>query len=150
MNAGISVEGIAPEWAAKEVDKSNRLIRAHMLEEQGDVDTALSLYAQVAEMEEQIAEYSRSIGLQEKSWYDILSAAGCWAKAGDLYRALQHYESLLNDPTLSPQMRKVVHEFADKLRERRRQWIAFQRHLQNPNEQNEVEPTRPTPAVSVK
>lgn len=121
-----------------------------MLEEQGDVDTALNLYAQAAELEEQIAEYSRSIGLLEKAWYDTLSAAGCWARAGDPYRALQHYEALLNDPAVSVAMRRVVRELDDKVRERRRQWVAFQRQFQNADEQSDAEPARPTSAVSAK
>lgn len=150
MKAGISVEGIAPEWSAKETEKSNKLIQAWMLEEQGEVDTALNLYAQVAEMEEQIAEYSKSIGLQEKSWFDALSAAGCWMRAGDLYRASQRCDTLLRDPALSPAMQKAVREFAETLQERRRQWLAFQQHFENSQERPNVESALPMPADSVK
>jgi hypothetical protein len=147
---GISREGMEPEWTAREVDKSNKLIRARMLEDTGEVDAALSLYVDVAAMEEQIRDYCRSIGLIEKSWINAISAASCWELAGDLYRALQGYELLLSDPALTPKMRNHICGLADKLRERRRQWSAFQRQLQNAEEHSGVEPVRSALAVSVK
>ncbi len=135
MKDGISIEGFTPEWADKEADKSNKMIRAWMLEEQGDIDTALSLYAEVAMMEEQIAEYSLSIGLRKKSWINAISAAGCWAKAGDLSRALQGYETLLQDTALPAKTQQRIHALADKLRDERRQWFSFWRQLHNAPEQ---------------
>ena len=136
MKHGISIEGIAPEWTAKEIDKSNRLIRAGILESLGDLDTAFSLYAEVAEMEEQITEYCLHIGLSEKSWINAMSAASCWAKAGDLNRALQGYETLLQDKALPAKTQERIYALADKLRAERRQWFAFRRHLHNPEEQS--------------
>lgn len=129
MKAGISTRGIAPEWKAKEKEKSNLLLRAWTLEIEGNIEAALNHYVQAAQMEEQIAAYSKSIGLDMKSWYDAISAAGCWAKAGDLYRALHIYETLLDDPTLHPTTRSHVCQLADRLRERRRQWFAFSRQF---------------------
>ena len=149
MSAGISIKGMEPEWLDREADKSNKLIHARMLEEQGEVDAALNLYAEVATEEEQIADYCRRLGLIEKSYINAISAAGCWVRAGDLYRALQGYEALLNDSALTPRMRDNVCELADKLRERRRQWSAFQRQLQHAQELDSAESTSTTQAVSV-
>ena len=142
MKAEILIKDIAPEWRAKETEKSNLLIRAWILEAEGDTETALRLYAQAAQMEEQIAAYSKSIGLDMKSWYDAISAAGCWAKAGDLYRALQGYETLLQDPTLHPTTRSHVCNLADKLREQWRQWSVFRRQQENEEENNGTETNR--------
>jgi len=129
-HTGISREGMEPEWIAKEGEKSNKLIRARILEASGEVDAALTLYAEAAEMEEQLAAYCRSLGLIEKSWIKAISAAGCWEAAGDLHRALQGYQTLLADPTLTPQMRKQVCELAEALREQRRQWSVFRQQHQ--------------------
>ena len=145
MKGGISVVGIAPEWTAKEVDKSNKLIRAGILESQGETDTAFALYAEVAEMEEQIAAYCSSIGLREKSWINARSAAACWAKAGDLNRALQGYETLLQDTTLPVKMRQRLQAYADQLRAERRQWFAFRQQLHNADTQ----PAEQEPAQSL-
>ncbi|HLK56199.1 MAG TPA: hypothetical protein VKU00_06530 [Chthonomonadaceae bacterium] len=149
MKAGISRVGMEPEWIAKETEKSNMLIRAWMLQEQGDVDTALNLYVQVAEMEEELADYCLHIGLQEKAWHHQYAAASTWATAGELHRALQQCERMLNDTTLSSAMQKVVREYSDKLRDQRRQWVAFWRQLQNAQEPSDAEPTRPEKALSV-
>jgi hypothetical protein len=64
MSEAISREGMEPEWVAREVDKSNKMLRAWMLEEQGDVDTALNLYAQVADL----AEPARARAPDEAPW----------------------------------------------------------------------------------
>jgi len=148
MNAEISIKGMEPEWLAKEGAKSNKLIRARMTEQMGDVDKAMTLYAEVAQEEEQLYAYCRSLGLIEKSWIKAISAASCWEAAGDLYRALQGYESLLNDPTLTPRMRTQVCDLAEKLRERRRQWAAFSRQFQNEEQRPAAEPARTAETVA--
>lgn len=136
MKAGTSIEGMTPEWLAREGEKSNKLIRARMTEQMGDPDVAMTLYAEVAAEEEQIRDYCRSLGLVEKTYIKAVSAAGCWAKAGDLYRALQQYDALLNDPTLTPKMRNQVCELAAELREQRRQWLTFRLQSQAEAQQN--------------
>lgn len=136
MKAEILIKDIAPEWRAKETEKSNLLLRARILEIEGDIEAALNNYVQVAQMEEQIAAYSKSIGLDMKSWYDAISAAGCWTKAGDLYRALHIYETLLEDPTLHPTTRNHVCELAAKLREQRHKWTAFRLQREQEEEHN--------------
>ena len=148
MSGGISIKGMTPEWQAREGEKSNKMLRAWMLEEQGEADRAMTLFAEVAEEEEQIRDYCHSLGLFDKAYINAVSAAGCWARAGDLYRALQGYDALLNDPTLTPRMRNRVCELADKLRERRRQWSAFRRQLQAQEEHNDSEIARVTEPVA--
>jgi len=149
MNAGISIKGMEPEWLAKVVDKSNKMIRAAMLEASGEVDTALGLYVEAAQIEEQLAEYCRGLGLLEKAYISAVSAAGLWARAGDLYRALQGYEALINDPTLTPRMRTHICGLADKMRERRRQWSVYSRQLRDAEEERSMEPARSEQSVSV-
>ncbi len=149
MTGGISRNGMEPEWIARESTKSNQLIRAWMLQEQGDVDTAVDLYAQVAETEEELADYCLRIGLSEKAWHHQFAAASTWASAGDLHRALQQCEKMLNDKTVSAAMFKEVRDYAEKLREQRRQWLVFRQQFQNAAEPLGEESVRATHAVSV-
>ncbi len=149
MTGGVSRKGMEPEWIAREAAKSNQLIRACMLQEQGDVDTAIDLYAQVAQTEEELADYCLRIGLTEKAWHHQFAAASTWASAGDLHRALQQCERMLNDKTVSAEMHTVVRDYAEKVREQRRQWLAFRQQLLNAEERPGVASARSAEAVSV-
>jgi len=148
MRDGISIKGMSEEWRRREGEKSNKLIRARMTEQMGDPDLAMRLYAEVAAEEEQIRDYCRSLGLMEKAYINSVSAASCWAAAGDLHRALQQYDALIDDPTLTPNMRMQVCELADELREQRRQWSAFRRQLQDAEEHRITESARSAETVA--
>lgn len=134
MNEGISREGMEPHWIAKETEKSNLLLKARLLQAQGDTDAAVTLYAQAAPLEEELAAYCLSIGLTEKAFVHRFGAATCWAKTGELHRALQMCEDLAAEKSLSPRMQKAVSEYMDTLRERRRDWLTRWQEVQTNKE----------------
>lgn len=94
LKGGISCEGMSPEWVAREGKKGDALIKAGMLETQGEVEEPLRLYAEAAAEEDALAKYCRSIGLHEKAFYHAKSGAHCWEKAGDLHTAAERWDAL--------------------------------------------------------
>lgn len=149
MSEGISIKGMSQEWLDKEAEKSNKMLRAWMLEEMGEADRAMTLFAEAAAEEEQIRDYCRSLGLLEKAYISAVSAAGCWARAGDLHRALQQYDALLKDATLTPKMRNRVCEIAEQLRELRRQWSALRLQREHASKYGSEASVNPPEPVTV-
>ena len=147
MKTGISRQGLEPQWIARESAKSNLLLRARLLQAQGETENALALYLQAAEIEEELADYCSTIGLHEKSHIHRFGAASCWAKVGELQRALRICEVLLLESALSEPIRKAVEDFAGTLRERRRRWLVFWQDVQNAQDQQLGDAIPPTLAV---
>jgi hypothetical protein len=119
---GISRQGLDSAFVAEESRKSDLLLEARLLREQKRHEDAVARFAAAAAIEEQLSERSAGLGLREKSSVHLLSAAGCWAQAGNFYRAIALSDRLLGEADLTPRMRSSVEHFADAVRTRRDQW----------------------------
>src|SRR5579871_2642594 len=74
--------------ATEETHKSNLLLQAALLRDQGDLDQASSVFAAAAEIEERLAQAADARNDHAhalRAWY---SAASAWAHAGDFHHAL--------------------------------------------------------------
>ena len=142
LKGGISCEGMTPEWVAREGKKGDTMIRARMTEQAGDIETALGLYAEAASEEEAVAEYCRSIGLEEKAFYHLVSGANLWGRTGNLYRAVQLSESLRTWETLTPKQRELVERTVERWQTARQEWHTLNQERQEAAEQQRTELAR--------
>jgi hypothetical protein len=132
---GISRAGLDETFESSERRKSNLLLEARLLRDQGEDDAAAIRFAEAATIEEQLSESSAERGLSEKSWVHRFSAASCWAAAGNFYDALADCEALLKQPDLPERLRLSVSEYSGILRTRRAQWYS---ELERENAETEV------------
>jgi hypothetical protein len=121
---GMDRQGLDDAFAANEVRKSNLILEGQMLEAQQRMDEAALRFAQAAEQEELLAEKCLELGLTVKAVLHRSSAAGCWARAGNLYRAIQLCDDLLHRVDLPEGLRQQIQSYALALRGRRVQWLA--------------------------
>ena len=121
---GIDRHGLDAAFAADEALKSNLIVEAQLLSAQQQPDAAADCFARAAEMEERLGSRCADVGLLEKSWIHLFSAASCWARAGDFHTAIGLGEQLQAEPGLPPRLRQRVQEFTDTIRQRRTQWAA--------------------------
>ena len=121
---GIDRQGLDASFDADEVLKSNVIVEAQLLSAQQQPDAAADRFARAAEIEERLSARCAELGLREKSWIHLFSAAGCWARAGDFHTAIGLGDQLLAEGDLPPRLRQRVQEFTDTIRKRRTQWAA--------------------------
>jgi hypothetical protein len=107
-----------------EIRKSNLLMEAQALRAQGQADAAADRFAEAAELEERLAESAAAAGNRAAEWQHALSAAGCWAQAGNFYAAITITDELLAVPDLPSNLRTQVTAYAAAIRARREQWSA--------------------------
>jgi hypothetical protein len=120
---GISRHGLDAAFAAEESRKSNLLLQATLLREQGQEEAAIR-FAEAADIEERLGATCVSRGLTEKSFVHRFSAASCWAQAGNLYRAIQLCQELLADTSVPARLRLRIERYLNTLRTRLNQWYA--------------------------
>ena len=116
---GMDRHGLDASFEADEALKSNLIVEAQMLSAQQQPDAAAHHFAQAAEIEERLGSRCVELGLREKSWVHLFSAASCWARAGDFPTALGLSEPLQAEAGLPPRLRQRIHEFTDAIRQRR-------------------------------
>jgi len=121
-SGGIDRHGLDASFDADEALKSNLIVEAQLLSTQQQPDAAADRFAQAAEIEERLSSQCVDLGLREKSWVHLFSAASCWARAGDFHTAIGLGEQLLAETGLPPGLRQRVLEFTDTIRKRRTQW----------------------------
>ena len=92
-------------------DKSRILSKAQTLDEMGLVETALPLWASAASFEERIAPSLETLGRELEAAVHRISAASCYEKSGELYRAANLYRAALSGPL--PE--KTLQEIQEKL-----------------------------------
>ncbi|HUG93747.1 MAG TPA: hypothetical protein VML55_23155, partial [Planctomycetaceae bacterium] len=80
---GVSRVGLDETFECEERRKSNLLLEARLLRDQGDDDAAALRFAEAAAIEERLSDLCAERGLTEKSWVHRFSAASCWAAAGN-------------------------------------------------------------------
>ena len=116
---GIIREGLDAAFQSEETQKSDLILQAALLREQGQSEEASRRYAEAAAIEEKLRDRCTELGLTEKFFIHAFSAAGCWAKAGDFYHAITLCNDLLKRADLPERLRARVQEYADTLRDRR-------------------------------
>ncbi|MDP6111682.1 MAG: hypothetical protein QF437_25575 [Planctomycetota bacterium] len=121
---GISRQGLDSAFEADERRKSNLLLTARSLREEGKSEESANTFAEVAEIEERLSSLCEEAGLPEKAIVHRFSAAGCWAQAGDFYHAIAMCDSLLSGLQGSHRMYSHIEGFVQALRIRRSQWYA--------------------------
>jgi hypothetical protein len=105
-----------------EAHKSNLLLQAATLRDQGDLEQASALFATAAEIEERLASEadSRKDNAHAlRSWY---SAASAWAHAGDFHHALTLLKMLEGRPDVPVALRSRIQAFSEKVQQQRAQW----------------------------
>ncbi len=123
-SVGVDRHGLDASFDADEALKSNLIVEAQLLSTQQQPDAAADRFAQAAEIEERLSSRCAGLGLREKSWVHLFSAASCWARAGDFHTAIGLGEQLQAEAGLPPRLRQRVQEFTDTIRQRRTQWAA--------------------------
>lgn len=119
--ASISRVGLDPSFEIEETNKSNLLLQASLLREQGQEEAA-SLFAKAAAIEEHLADSAARKNLMEKSFVHRFSAASSWAQAGNFYQAIVICDMLLATPGIPERLKRRVQDYADTLRSRRADW----------------------------
>jgi hypothetical protein len=119
---GIELHELDAEIAGKATQKSNLLLSAQLLRAQRREDEAAVQFAAAALLEEELSEAYWTKGLAEKSWLHRFSAVGCWAQAGNFYRAIALCDEIQYQPDVPERLRQRVHDYAVTLRTRRAQW----------------------------
>ena len=108
--------------ATEETRKSNLLLQAALLRDQGDLEGASALFAEAAKIEERLAQEADACkdGAHAlRAWY---SAASAWAHAGDFHHALTLLKTLEARPDLPEALRTRIHAFSEKVQQQREQW----------------------------
>jgi hypothetical protein len=119
---GIDLHGVNAEIESKEAQKSNLILSGQHLRAQRREDEAAAQFAAAALLEEELSEICLTQGLVEKSWLHRFSAIGCWAQAGNFYRAIALCDELQQQPQVPARLWQHVHDYAVTLRTRRAQW----------------------------
>lgn len=120
---GIDHTGLDAAFEAEEARKSNLIMQARLLRDQGDDERASQHFAKAAEIEEWLSARCAEQGLDQKSVIHRFSAAGCWAHAGNFYRAITICNDLLAGQ-LPQRLQQEVANYAETLRTRRAQLSA--------------------------
>jgi len=119
----ISRKGLDEGFAVEEGRKSRLILEANLLKEQQRHQEAADKFAEAARIEEHLSAVLAEKGLRDKYFVHQLSAASCWAQAGNIYQAIAMCDELLRRPDLPQSLRKRVQEYSRVLRSRREQWF---------------------------
>jgi hypothetical protein len=121
---GFDRQSLDDAFAAAEAHKSNLILEGRLLEARNQLDEAAQKFAEAAEQEEHFGEHCATLGLNDRAAMHLFSAASCWARAGNFYRAIALCDDLLRRPSLPDTLRRQIEDYAQILRGRRTQWTA--------------------------
>ncbi|GDX41385.1 hypothetical protein LBMAG21_16770 [Armatimonadota bacterium] len=110
------------DYHAEETRKSNLLLQAALLREQGRYERAATLFAEAAAIEERLAESAEAKGDVSRALRHRFSAASGWAQAGDFYHALALLHSLEERADAPPALRERIQAFSQVVNEQRERW----------------------------
>jgi hypothetical protein len=91
-----------------------------MLAATANPDQAIRRYALAAPKEERIAAYYNRQGDKAMAAYHQFSAAACWAKIGNLHKAITLFDALGESASTPGRMKVDALLFASRLREQQR------------------------------
>jgi tetratricopeptide (TPR) repeat protein len=123
INSAISRRGLSEAYRQQERQKSNLILEANLLKQQGLYPQAAHKFAAAAELEEKLAGTIFAADNVDKAFIHHFSALSCWTQAGDLHRALQLGETLLQSATLSPPQRAQVAAYVETVQSRMIKWM---------------------------
>jgi hypothetical protein len=121
---GFDRQGLDDAFAAEEVRKSNLILEGRLLEAKQQLDEAAQKFAQAAEHEERLGNQCATRGLSDRAFLHLYSAASCWARAGNFYRAIALCDDLLRRPGPPDALQQQIENYVHVLRGRRTQWAA--------------------------
>jgi hypothetical protein len=121
---GISCQGLDAAFDVEEGRVSNLILEARMLQARQRPDEAASKYAEVAPIQERLADICDQKGLVEKAWVHRFDAVRAWALAGNYLAAITVGNALLSRPELPERLRQRIQEYTQSLRDRRTCWSA--------------------------
>ena len=110
------------ELAAIESRKSNLLIQAALLRDQGDLDQSCEAFAKAAAIEEALArdaDAHQDVLTAIRLWY---SAASAWAHAGDFHHAVTLLRELQGRQDVPASMKARIAAFSLKVLQQRERW----------------------------
>jgi len=116
-------QGLDDAFAADEVRKSNLILEGRLLEARQQWDEAAQKFAEAAEQEERLGNHCAMLSLRDRASLHFYSAASCWARAGNFYRAIALCDDLLGRSDVSESLRQRIQDYAHALRSRRAQWL---------------------------
>lgn len=124
MTKAVDRANLTEDFLVQEREKSNLILEATLLKQQGLFEEASMRYARAAEIEESLALQSSHHGKTDKAFFHQFSALSCWAQAGDLHRALLLGRQLLQTDTLSSAQREQLYTYLQTLQIRIQEWMS--------------------------
>lgn len=121
---GVSRANLSDAYKHQEREKSNLILEANFLKQQGLYPQAAHKFAAAAAIEEALAQQLVQTNHLDKAFFHHFSALSCWTQAGDLHRALLLGEMLLQTNTLSTAQREQVAHYLQTLENRMTQWMS--------------------------
>lgn len=121
---GIPRATLSDAYKRQEREKSNLILEANLLRQQGLYPQAAHKFAAAAVIEEALAHELVQTQHLDKAFFHHFSALSCWTQAGDLHRALLLGEMMLQTNTLSIAQREQVANYLQTLQQRMTQWMS--------------------------
>lgn len=115
---------LAGDFLRQEREKSNLILEATLLKQQGLFEEASMHFGRAAEIEESLALQLYDHGKSDKAFFHQLSALSCWAQAGDLHRALLLGRQLAQKDALSAAQREQLQQYVQTLQLRMGEWMS--------------------------
>ncbi|MBC8135189.1 MAG: hypothetical protein H8F28_04775 [Fibrella sp.] len=116
---GMESPSLGKELDDLEIYKSNLLLYSMVDRAYERWDDVVAKFAEVAPIEERLAQACRDANLIPKMRTHQLSAASCWAKAGNFHRAVLLADEMLADPDLDDRYRERMEGLRARWKERR-------------------------------
>ena len=110
------------DYVTENGHKSNLLLQATLFREQGQLESATALFAEVAAIEERLAVSAEEQGNIAHALRHRFSAASGWAQAGDFHHALSLLRNLEAHPDTPTALRKRIQTFAEVVQKQREGW----------------------------
>ena len=110
------------DFIQAEARKSDLLLQAALLRDQGELEQASERFAAAAEIEERLAANAEARNEMEKALRSRYSAASAWAHAGDFHHALALLRDLEARPDTPTALRARIRAFAERVQEQRERW----------------------------
>ncbi|MBC7527967.1 MAG: hypothetical protein H7308_10495 [Chthonomonadaceae bacterium] len=109
-------------YPQEEAYKSALLLQATLFRAEGQEEDAASRFAEVATLEERLAQRADAEGEGLRAIRSRFSAASAWANAGDFHHALTLLQTLEQRSDVPDLLKERARTFAETLRLQRRQW----------------------------
>ncbi len=120
---GIDTRGFPERLQQLEQQRSTLILEGRLLQAQQAFAAAMDKFAQAAEMAEPFIEWAQANDKHTYAFMQRLNQLSLWAKAGNPRRALQLARTLQTEPTLTPQQKAHVDQYASTLEAQLTHWL---------------------------